>query len=167
MSDKGSLALAYAIKRHNMKKMAKGGFVGDSDKETFNNLEKSYHRSGAGRDDPSGTNVDKRSRSYGDQMIMQRARADRISDLPSKSGMADAKGYYSSGGIVKAIMAKKMNQGGEVEVPEYYDEDFLSDEEDSSAINLTYPDPEGKEETEGVEEPKMRMKKLLDRIMRG
>lgn len=64
--------------------------------------------------------------------------------------------------IVQGIMSKKYAMGGMVDhdepesmavSPEWHDEDSLSDEEQDYALDLTYPDPDHKEDTEGMSEP--------------
>lgn len=80
---------------------------------------------------------------------------------------------YEPSSIVKAMRAKKMSEGGMVEddphLPEGHNmDDFLSDEEDSEAINLTYPDPDDMESTEGMgpeEEAMQKRKGMLSKIM--
>lgn len=66
------------------------------------------------------------------------------SDEMIQNIMKKMKGY-SEGGMVDHDEPESM-----AEAPDYYDEDFLSDEEDDHAINLTYPDPDHKEDTEGT-----------------
>lgn len=49
------------------------------------------------------------------------------------------------GGMVDADDTESMS-----EAPDFYDPDFLSDEEQDHAINLTYPDPDHVEDSEGM-----------------
>lgn len=97
----------------------------------------------------------------------------RIIQKKNKGGMVG--GNRSE--IIKNIIAKKMNcggmvkkysKGGNVESEEsskedWYDADFLSDEEDAETENHTYPDPDGVESTEGMGKMGM-MAILLERI---
>lgn len=80
--------------------------------------------------------------------------------------------------MIKNIIAKKMNCGGMVKKyskggevaeseenmnDEWYDADFLSDEEDTPTENHTYPDPDGVESTEGMGKMGM-MAAIMERI---
>lgn len=72
-----------------------------------------------------------------------------------------AMGGYAEGGEVEHD--DDMDMSAE---PDWHDPNFLSDEEDSDAINLQYPDPDHKEDTEGMDEKEMKHK-LLSKIMMG
>lgn len=77
--------------------------------------------------------------------------------------------------IAKNIVQKKYAKGGMVDhddaeymeaEPEWHDENFLSDEEQDYAMDQTYPDPDGVEDTEGMGEREPEDKKMvLRRIM--
>jgi hypothetical protein len=81
----------------------------------------------------------------------------------NEGGMADGPNP-----MAKMIAKKIMSKGVESmeEAPEYNDQDFLSDEEDDAALDLTYPDPDHKEDTEGMdpdEKTHMILKKIFSK----
>lgn len=108
---KQSLAIAYAIKRRAMKKMASGGMV-------------------------------------------------KAPSEAMKKVMSKFMGYkkMSDGGLIDHDEPESM-----AEAPEYYDPDFLSDEEQDYALDQTYPDPDHKEDTEGMGKKGM-LAELMERI---
>lgn len=81
--------------------------------------------------------------------------SEMVSKIMSKHMNCGGMAKYSKGGMVKDDEVESMD-----EAPEFYDPDFLSDEEQDHDINLTYPDPEDKEGTEG-----MGKRGMLDQIM--
>lgn len=111
-----ALAIAYSVKKR-ANKMASGGMAhcahggpaycnvgcyadgGEVMMDNGKTIEENYHAIGAGRNDRSGVTDEDWQPGGDDQELLQRARADRITDLGPKRGMADAN-KYAGGGLL-------------------------------------------------------------------
>lgn len=74
-----------------------------------------------------------------------------------------APGVFHPKAIAEALRKKQMPQETE-------EDDFLSDEMDSDVPELGYPDPDGKESTEGMgdeEDDRSKRDRVMGNIMRG
>lgn len=65
--------------------------------------------------------------------------------------------------IAMKIMGKNQEPESMEAAPDFYEDDFLSDEEQDHVDDLTYPDSDHKEDTEGMD-PKQKTSMLLKKI---
>lgn len=140
-----ALAIAYSMKRK--KKMADGGMTEKSDTvfgghDPYKDIPANEPKKPFGGGDSSSDVSDSHR-----NMVYN-----LVHGLISKK--------YAKGGMVDHDDSEMMS-----EAPDWHDEDFLSDEEQDHDINLTYPDPDGKEDTEGMDKKKSVMRRVMSRLM--
>jgi hypothetical protein len=68
--------------------------------------------------------------------------------------------------MIHKIMHKDDDEPESMDMsPEWDDGDFLSDEEQDQAQDLSYPDPDDVEGTEGMDSPEDKKRKIMARVM--
>lgn len=173
-----NLALAYNIMKKNrvkkLEKMADGGMVSD---ENMARKNFDYAMDAEGKEHNEDLDPMDEPEQGAESLTM------RVSRM-AKGGMA-----RSPSGIAQAVKMRRMSKGGmtdcyadggEVDddvdtMPDYSmgDDDFTAEGPEDEIPNMTYPDPDGKEDTEGQgdramegDDSKMKRRGMLKGIMR-